>query len=246
MSIQPKPPSGNLSAAETYRLVGDAASVDYVLHNAVYKCEMVNGTVQNLTAFHPETTIQWYRASSFALTLDGYNNTAALPSNAPLSNDSPPSNIPSTPLPTALNSTALFCLNSTIAATLPILEPGPPQGLNSAQILGIVIGALVVLAILGVIALYYYGRYLERKKQSEGTTAAVDVGVVTSELEGGEGEKIKAKKRPSGVRISKYDRLPDQEDDMEAATLRMPSPVKSRDMAEKSVPEDEYPPTRVR
>ncbi|KZV66398.1 hypothetical protein PENSPDRAFT_744766 [Peniophora sp. CONT] len=61
----------------------------------------------------PESSIQYYRASSVALTLDGYNNTAAL------SNDS---NAPATPLPTTgLDTVLLSCLNATIGAAVPLV-----------------------------------------------------------------------------------------------------------------------------
>lgn len=47
------------------------------------------------------------------LTLDGYNNTAALSDNASL---------PDTPLPTWVNQPFLDCLNQTIGAAVPLVD----------------------------------------------------------------------------------------------------------------------------
>ncbi|EJD46887.1 hypothetical protein AURDEDRAFT_184133 [Auricularia subglabra TFB-10046 SS5] len=61
----------------------------------------------------PESAIQYYRASSVVLTLDGYNNTAALGDDAKL---------PDTPLPTGINTTFMDCLNRTIGASVPLVD----------------------------------------------------------------------------------------------------------------------------
>jgi len=61
----------------------------------------------------PEQAIQYYRASSVVLALDGYNNSAAL------SNDS---SLPDTPLPTDIDTTLLDCLNQTIGVAVPLVD----------------------------------------------------------------------------------------------------------------------------
>ena len=61
----------------------------------------------------PESAIQYYRASSVVLTLDGYNDTAA---------DSPNPDTPDTPLPTNIDITLLNCLNSTIGQAVPLVD----------------------------------------------------------------------------------------------------------------------------
>ena len=61
----------------------------------------------------PESAIQYYRASSVVLTLDGYNNTATDSSN-PDTTD--------TPLPTNIDTTLLNCLNSTIGQAVPLID----------------------------------------------------------------------------------------------------------------------------
>ena len=62
----------------------------------------------------PEQAIQYYRASSVALSLDGYNNTAALTVDGG----------PDVPLPTNIDTTLLNCLNQTIGTAVPLISNG--------------------------------------------------------------------------------------------------------------------------
>lgn len=69
----------------------------------------------SLTALpQPEQAIQYYRASSVALTLDGYNNSGALG----------PDGSPNTPLPSNIDTILLGCLNQTIGAAVPLVDEG--------------------------------------------------------------------------------------------------------------------------
>lgn len=61
----------------------------------------------------PEQTIQYYRASSVALTLEGYNNTAALFEDE---------NAPPTPLPAEIDRNFVNCVNETIGAAVPLID----------------------------------------------------------------------------------------------------------------------------
>jgi hypothetical protein len=61
----------------------------------------------------PEQVVQYYRASSSALTLNGYNNTATYA----------PEGTPDTPLPTDIDVVLLDCLNQTIALAVPLIDP---------------------------------------------------------------------------------------------------------------------------
>ena len=129
-------PNANTSQ-NSYYLVGDESSVSVVLASLVSNCGIVNSTVTNTyingtTTFngaalipHPEQIVQYYRASSFALALSTYNNSAALPSYAPASNNSlaPPLS-EDVPLPLGINMTLFGCLNSTIAANVPLIDTG--------------------------------------------------------------------------------------------------------------------------
>ena len=60
----------------------------------------------------PEQAIQYYRASSIVLTLDGYNDTNALQAN-------PTSHVP---IPSWVNQTMLECVNETIGAGAPLIN----------------------------------------------------------------------------------------------------------------------------
>lgn len=89
----------------------------------------------DLNAPKPEQAVEYYRASSAVLTLDGYNNTAML------SNDT---NTPDAPLPTGIDTTLLICLNQTIGFSVPISN----AGLRSAGTGTGVIGLFWVLSFL--------------------------------------------------------------------------------------------------
>ncbi|KAF8137692.1 hypothetical protein EV363DRAFT_1318654 [Boletus edulis] len=61
----------------------------------------------------PEQAIQYYRASSIVLTLDGYNNSAT-PSSNP--------NVTDSSLPSGIDTTLLNCLNQTIGLAAPLIS----------------------------------------------------------------------------------------------------------------------------
>ena len=69
----------------------------------------------------PEEAIQYYRASSATLMLEGYNNTAQLSDNTSL---------PDTPLPTNMDTDLLTCLNETIGAAIPLVDAASPAAWN--------------------------------------------------------------------------------------------------------------------
>ena len=60
----------------------------------------------------PEQAIQYYRASSIVLTLDGHNNTADLTNATSY-----------VPLPSNIDRTLLDCVNITIGTTAPLVNP---------------------------------------------------------------------------------------------------------------------------
>lgn len=66
----------------------------------------------------PESTVQYYRASSVALVLQGYNNTAALSEDA---------NQTQTALPSDVDSELLSCLNFTIGEAVPLIDGACPK-----------------------------------------------------------------------------------------------------------------------
>ncbi|KAF8316553.1 hypothetical protein DL93DRAFT_2077782 [Clavulina sp. PMI_390] len=116
-------------AIHAFNLVGDEESVRAVLDVLVTSgCSVANLTVvpldlTNTSQPQPENAVQYYRSSSFALTLDGYINSASSRANMPSSNSTAVPNIPDTPIPTNSTDLAfLACINSTIGQALPILD----------------------------------------------------------------------------------------------------------------------------
>jgi len=115
--LQPIPPT------ETYHIISDNNTVQALLIALSSDCSFNNAPLValpftgNASDPRPEQAIQYYRASSVALTLDGYNDTAAL-------SDTPG---PDTPLPTTLNQTFLDCINNTITASVPLVDAASPR-----------------------------------------------------------------------------------------------------------------------
>lgn len=149
--------SNSSSITETYRSIGDGPSVSSVVDSLSF-CNInvtlpyVYFTGHNQTSFNatddgslpkPEQMVQWYRASSFGLALDGYNNTAAFAADS--------SSIPDTPLPPH-DAPFLACLNSTIGSRLPLAVVPHHRALHPGQVVGIALGvfAVVVLGVFGV------------------------------------------------------------------------------------------------
>lgn len=109
------------STNTTYRLLADNTTVADLIPEIQKQCSsnlsgnsssVPSAYNDSLTALpQPEQAIQYYRASSVALSLDGYNNTGALG----------PEGTPDTPLPTNIDTTLLNCLNQTIGTTVPLV-----------------------------------------------------------------------------------------------------------------------------
>ncbi|KIY74370.1 hypothetical protein CYLTODRAFT_484686 [Cylindrobasidium torrendii FP15055 ss-10] len=74
----------------------------------------------------PESTVQYYRASSVSLTLDGYNNTGALQAEG----------TPDTPIPSYVNQTLLTCMNETIGEAAPLVDADSSVSLIASPHLG--------------------------------------------------------------------------------------------------------------
>ncbi|KDQ56807.1 hypothetical protein JAAARDRAFT_301765 [Jaapia argillacea MUCL 33604] len=133
--------------------------------------------------------VQWYRASSFGLSLDPYNNSASLPSNMPSSNSTPALPlIADTPLP-ALNQTWLHCLNTTIAASLPLVDP-PPK-LSAAEIIQAVFLGLTGLSLCAMVVWFI----VEKAKRDGGQWVRGKVEVVKANLAEKKRERRERKER---------------------------------------------------
>lgn len=61
----------------------------------------------------PEQAVQYYRASSVVLTLEGYNNSAALSDDINQADD---------PIPSWTDFNLLYCLNQTIGVSVPLID----------------------------------------------------------------------------------------------------------------------------
>jgi len=110
------------STSTIYRIVSDNTTVSSLITDINSNCSSSLASSSSTTpspynesapdAPKPEQVIQYYRASSVALTLDGYNNTADLDAEG----------TPDIPLPTNIDNTLLDCLNQTIAAAVPLVD----------------------------------------------------------------------------------------------------------------------------
>lgn len=149
-------PLNNTVNPVTYRIIGDKSSIDAVYTALILNCPIVNGTStispyspNRTTLPQPEQVVQWYRASTFALTLDVYNNSAASYANMPSSPSIPALPLSDdTPLPSTLNRTFLECLNQTIGAAVPLINNDTSKHLTITEISEIATFAVFGLAIL--------------------------------------------------------------------------------------------------
>ncbi|KZV86263.1 hypothetical protein EXIGLDRAFT_653377 [Exidia glandulosa HHB12029] len=133
----------NHAAADVYFLIGDHDSVSDI--GAAVNKSSCSATAEPLVNYLSNTDvdsseiIQWYRASSFALALQGFNTTATLSGAANIDGM----------LPSTLDLSLLGCINKTIADNLPILGPKPrlSEGAKAGIIIGVIVGAFIALAV---------------------------------------------------------------------------------------------------
>ncbi|KAL1674519.1 hypothetical protein EV122DRAFT_293377 [Schizophyllum commune] len=113
------------SGNTTLWVVADNTTTTSLIDEVYSKCasSLSNSTLRTVTAYtnNPpaESIVQYYRASSVALALDGYNDTAAL------SNDD---NATATPLPEWRDTNMLNCVNTTIGAVVPLVNADGENG----------------------------------------------------------------------------------------------------------------------
>jgi hypothetical protein len=130
-----QPPNGS----NTYRIIADNTTVQSLIDSIKSNCSLsttsISGvpyTTSDPSLPKPEQVIQYYRASSIALTLDGYNNTAVFSS---------ATNAPDTPLPL----TFFDCLNQTIGAAAPLFDNAATPRVQISGIVGLAWVALYFL-----------------------------------------------------------------------------------------------------
>ena len=84
----------------------------------------------------PEQVIQYYRASSVALALEGYNDTSALSENQ---------TAPDVPLPSWVDHTMLGCLNKTIGDQVPLVNDASLHAGNPVLALFVMLVSMMLL-----------------------------------------------------------------------------------------------------
>ncbi|KAI0063858.1 hypothetical protein BV25DRAFT_1990437 [Artomyces pyxidatus] len=127
--------SDNSTVASLITSINANCSSDLSLSNSSTVPTAYDAT--NATDPKPEQAVQYYRSSSVVLTLDGYNDTAAL------NNDT---NAPATPLPSGIDTTLLGCLNDTIGSSVPLVDAGlrwGPPNVLSLSLLSLVVFRLL-------------------------------------------------------------------------------------------------------
>ena len=107
----------------TFHLLADNSTVVSLIGSVSANCTLganssttpvvYNSNSTDPSQPRPEQVIQYYRASSVALTLDGYNDTSALAENQ---------TAPDVPLPSWVDQTTLNCLNQTIGQAVPLIN----------------------------------------------------------------------------------------------------------------------------
>ncbi|KAH6918327.1 hypothetical protein BKA70DRAFT_1394021 [Coprinopsis sp. MPI-PUGE-AT-0042] len=113
-------PSANSGSNTTFRFLTDRDSVEAMKPILVQECgsmiqnndniatERYNGST--VTPPRPEQVVQYFRASTAALSLDGYNNTAIFEEEG----------TPDVSLPANIDTSLLECLNKTIGDAIPL------------------------------------------------------------------------------------------------------------------------------
>lgn len=109
----------------TFHLLSDNSTVTSLIGSVSASCSLgANSTTSPIpynsnstvgSQPHPEQIVQYYRASSVVLSLDGYNDTSVLSDNQ---------TAPDVPLPSWVDRTTLDCLNSTIGQAVPLINDG--------------------------------------------------------------------------------------------------------------------------
>ena len=113
--------TSNSNHKTTLHVIADSITIDTICHHSVVRdclgyidtyCEWPSPFDPNSQhAPKPDQAIQYYRASSVVLTLDGYHNSATFSSNE---------SVPDSPLPKRIDMNLLKCMNHTIGAAIPL------------------------------------------------------------------------------------------------------------------------------
>ncbi|KAL4079789.1 hypothetical protein J3A83DRAFT_4212468 [Scleroderma citrinum] len=137
--------SNNSSQNTTFHVLSDNSTVISLIDTISGNCSafLSKSSSTSPSAFNassssapqPEQAIQYYRASSVVLTLDGYNNSATFSSNE---------STPDSSLPPNIDTKLLGCLNETIGLSVPLVDGAFPALFATPSIPGLVLLGLIV------------------------------------------------------------------------------------------------------
>ncbi|KAJ7311710.1 hypothetical protein DFH08DRAFT_943740 [Mycena albidolilacea] len=133
------------STGTTFRLIADNTTVADLMPAIAANCSFlmqssitaITPTPFSASAVAGEQAVQYYRASSVALSLDGYNNTAVFMAENSTSD---------TPLPTGIDTNLFDCLNATIGIAVPLVDGA--YSTLSAPSFGVLTVVLLLRAVL--------------------------------------------------------------------------------------------------
>lgn len=82
----------------------------------------------------PEQAVQYYRASTLVLTMDGYNDTSVFNWNGTDFNATSSGSVTALPALSSIEQSFLGCLNGTIGAAVPLVDGAPPSFRAGGQV----------------------------------------------------------------------------------------------------------------
>jgi hypothetical protein len=143
-------PFQSKNTGSTFYVLSDKSTVESLIGSLKSNCSShlnPTSTPKSPTAFTnktsaplPEQALQYYRASSVVLTLNGYNDTAVLNNT-----QDPNASKPGAPLPNGTDTTLLTCLNETIGLAVPLVDAGVqsgPPGMHSLVLAWVLVGVV--------------------------------------------------------------------------------------------------------
>ncbi|KAJ3710409.1 hypothetical protein C8R42DRAFT_648742 [Lentinula raphanica] len=137
------------STSSIYRILADNTTVSDLITDIHANCSShltsnsasspSNAIVYNSSASDapkPEQVVQYFRASTVALTLDGYNNTSVF---------SDSNSTADVALPSGIDTTLLDCMNSTIGVAVPLIDGASMRwGTPTYGVVGLVMSSYVI------------------------------------------------------------------------------------------------------
>jgi hypothetical protein len=136
------------ATGNTFAVYGDHNSIEDLLPIFQKDCGVAEQFGANFTA-DPTTAVANYRANSFALLLQGYNNTLPDVERESTDNSTLPNeilNAQPAPLPSTVNTTYFDCLNSTIVNNLGLIQTSGGSALAPSGAPVFVVGFVLWLA----------------------------------------------------------------------------------------------------